>query len=316
MAQASAGKYRVAVLLGGNSSEREVSLRSGAAVAAAMRKGGHTVETIDPALTPLAAVDWKRFDVCFLALHGGEGEDGRIQQWLEDRGVAYTGSGPAASRAGMSKSTAKELFRRHSVPTPDFFLVDETEDLDATSRKVTQFGLPVILKPDHEGSSIGVGLVRNLADLPARLAESRRYDPLVVIERFIVGRELTVAVLDRQSLPVVEIVGKPDVFDYQSKYANDEIECRFDLDLPPMKVQEVQQVAVGAMAATGATGLARVDVMLDAQGRPWALEVNTVPGMTDHSVAPKAAAATGMDLSALCDWILSDALRRHGQCRP
>jgi len=302
---------RVALLAGGDSAEREISLLSGRQVTAALRAAGHTVETLDPAAADLAATDWRRFDVCFLALHGGSGEDGRVQQWLADRGVPYTGSGPAASRAAMSKSAAKTLFCAADVRTPPSLLVGPSDDPEGLAQAAAEIGFPLVVKPDGQGSSFGLGVAAGADELPARVAEARRYDPVVLVERFIAGREMTVAVLGRQPLPALEIVGHGAVFDYQSKYDSPAIECRPLGDLPPMTNEELQRTAVGAAAALGTAGLVRVDLILDPTGAAWVLEVNTLPGMTDHSLAPQAAALAGMDLPALCDWMLCDALARH-----
>jgi D-alanine-D-alanine ligase len=282
--------YRVAVLAGGESAEREVSLASGARVTAALRAAGHRPETIDPARTAPADVDWSRFDGCFLALHGGAGEDGRIQRWLARRGIPFTGSGSAASRAAMSKSTAKERFRRDVV------------------RRVARLGFPVVIKPDAEGSSLGVGIARCEAELAERVAESGRFGRLVIVERKISGREFTVSLLGRKALPPLEIIAHEEIFDYDSKYVGTLTEYHFNTARSPIKAQELQRIAAAAAAALGTSGLARVDMMVDGNDRPWILEVNTAPGMTDHSLAPKAAAQAGLDITALCDWMLREGL--------
>jgi D-alanine-D-alanine ligase len=300
--------YRVAVLAGGESAEREVSLASGARVTAALRAAGHRPETIDPARTAPADVDWSRFDGCFLALHGGAGEDGRIQRWLARRGIPFTGSGSAASRAAMSKSTAKERFRRVGVPTPDWVLLDASEPTRDVVRRVARLGFPVVIKPDAEGSSLGVGIARCEAELAERVAESGRFGRLVIVERKISGREFTVSLLGRKALPPLEIIAHEEIFDYDSKYVGTLTEYHFNTARSPIKAQELQRIAAAAAAALGTSGLARVDMMVDGNDRPWILEVNTAPGMTDHSLAPKAAAQAGLDITALCDWMLREGL--------
>jgi len=299
---------RVAVLAGGDSAEREVSLASGARVAEGLRAAGHRVRSIDPAQTDLAGVDWGLFDACFLALHGGAGEDGRVQEQLERRHVPYTGSGPAASRAAMSKSAAKAIFRQRGVPTPESVLLEQEDGPEQVLGKVAGLGFPLVIKPDAQGSSLGVAIVRDAGQLPGRVAESRRYDPRLIAERFIAGREFTVAVLGREPMPLLEIAGFSGIFDYRSKYTSTSIEYHFQTGLPPIKVEELQQTAVRAAAALGTAGLVRVDLMLDEHLRPWVLEVNTLPGMTGHSLAPLAAARAGMDLPALCDRLLRESL--------
>lgn len=301
---------RVAVLAGGDSAEREVSLQSGSQVAAALKSAGHCVETIDPAAADFQRLDLAdRFDVCFLALHGGAGEDGRIQRWLESRRIPYTGSGPQASLSAMFKSAAKTLFRRAGVPTPEYLLIQPQHSAESIRCRVAALGYPVVIKPDSQGSSLGVGLARDADELLDRVAESRRYDQWVMAERFVAGREMTVSVLGRRALPLLEVVGHEEIFDFGSKYTSTVMECRFHTGLSPMKVEEVQQTAVAAAEALRTAGLVRVDVRLDAELCPWVLEVNTLPGMTDHSLAPKAAEQAGLDLSALCDWMLRDAMR-------
>jgi D-alanine-D-alanine ligase len=307
----SSGPLRVVVLAGGDSAERDVSLSSGAQVAAALTAAGHAVERVDPAETDLDDLDWRRFDACFLALHGGAGEDGRVQQWLEDRRVPYTGSGPAASRAAMSKSAAKELLCRAGVPTPEYAVIDAGDAAGEAARKVAAIGLPVVIKPDSQGSSFGLGIARHENDLADCVARSRRYGPLVLAERFVAGRELTVSVLDRKALPVLEIVGGAEVFDFDSKYASQAIEYRFQTGLPPMKLREIEETAVAAAEAIGTRGLVRIDLRLDATLAPWVLELNTLPGMTDHSLAPLAAAEAGIDMPALCDWMVRRAAGRR-----
>lgn len=309
MDRMSTAPLSVAVLAGGASSEREVSLVSGARVAGALKTAGHRIEMIDPAETELDAVDWSRFDGCFLALHGGPGEDGRVQRWLEDHAVAYTGSGPAASHAAMSKSISKELFRRHGVPTPDYALLRPSDGTEEILHKVRRLGWPVVIKPEGQGSSLGVDLARTAADLAERVARSRRFDPWTMAEHYISGRELTVSVLDRRPLPVLEVVGYEEIFDYASKYTSTVTQYRFDTGLPPIKIEEIRRCAVSAAAALETTGLVRVDLLLDEQQQPWVLEVNTLPGMTDQSMAPRAAAEAGLDLPALCNWMISKAVQ-------
>jgi len=304
---------RVALFAGGDSAEREVSLRSGVEVAAALRAAGHTVAFIDPAEADLARLDLKnRCDVCFLALHGGAGEDGRIQQWLEDRRIPYTGSGPLASLAAMSKSLSKIVFRRHGVPTPPYVVIKPHDPPERVAQRVSPLGFPVVVKPDGQGSSLGVGIARCVEELADRLAQGRRYDDWVLAEQYIGGREFTVSVLGRKALPPLEVVGHEEIFDYGSKYASTIIEYRFQTGLGPMKVQELSDTAVAAARALATSGLVRVDVRLDTNLCPWVLEVNTLPGMTDHSLAPKAAAQAGLDMPALCDWMLRDALGVSG----
>ena len=303
----------IILLCGGDSSEREISLRSGAQVAVALKEAGHSVETVDPADIDLKAIDWPAFDACFLALHGGAGEDGRVQQWLADRDIVFTGSDSAASRLAMSKSAAKEAFAAAGVPTPPYVALLAGDSRRVTDGKVARLGFPVIVKPDGQGSSLGVSVAHDGDQLQAGVTLARQFEPLVLAERFIVGREMTVAVMGRRPLPVLEVVGRDEVFDYQSKYNSPQTEYRFETGLRPMKTEEIQRTAVAATEALGAAGLVRVDLMVDAAEQPWVLEVNTLPGMTARSMAPRAAAEAGLSMTALCDWMVRDALTRRAQ---
>ncbi len=310
MDRKSSGPWRVALLCGGRSPERQVSLASGRQVASALRAGGHRVRCFDPVSDSLETIPWHRFDVCFLALHGGAGEDGRVQGYLAGRGVAFTGSGPAASRRAMHKAEAKRRFRGCGVPTPEGVLLRPDEPLRGLLRRTARLGLPLIVKPNAQGSSLGISLVHSRDQLPAALAEARRFDRLVLAEQHIAGRELTVAVLGRRPLPVLEVSGHGAVFDYHAKYSSPGTKYGFADDLEPMKLQEVQQAALKAAEALGTEGLVRVDLMLDQHQRSWVLELNTLPGMTETSLVPKAAARAGWTLAELCDWMLQDALAR------
>lgn len=295
---------RVALLLGGDSAEREISLASGAGVAAALQKAGHLVVAIDPASHELPSIDWQSFDVCFIALHGGAGEDGRVQRQLEQLGVPYTGSGPAASELAMSKSASKERFLQAGVPTPAYQMFSTNDSPLRIANIVAALGYPAIIKPESQGSSLGVSCVQSVSQLEDALAECAQYDRFGLAERFIRGREFTVAVLDRQALPVLEIISPQGLFTYESKYQSQRTEYRFDCELPPGLDAYMQDTAVAAAAALGTAGLVRVDLMLDTADQPWVLEVNTVPGMTERSLAPKAAARAGIDMTSLCDQLV------------
>ena len=301
-------KLRIAVLAGGDSAERAISLNSGICVATALESAGHAVELLDPADIDLASVAWCQFDACFIALHGGAGEDGRIQRRLELLTVPYTGSGPNACRLAMSKSAAKERFLQAGVPTPPYVLFHATEPTQLVGVKLAPLSYPLVVKPDSQGSSLGLVRVDEASQLGAALSESRRYDPFVVAEPCIRGREFTVALLGRRPLPLLEIIAPGGLFDYEAKYASVTTQYRFDTGLPEEKIAELQSVAVAAAACLNTSGLVRVDLMLDMQGRPWVLEVNTVPGLTSHSLAPKAAAEAGLDFAELCNWMIQDCL--------
>ena len=299
---------RVAVLAGGESAERAISLKSGEHVAAALNQLGHIATLLDPSDTDLACVPWCQFDVCFMALHGGAGEDGRLQRRLQLLTVPFTGSNPNACRLAMSKSASKERFVQAAVPTAPYVLFHASDPTQLVAAKVASLGYPLVIKPDSQGSSLGVVRVNEAAELGAALQESRRYDSYSIAEPWICGREFTVALLGRQALPLLEIVAPGGLFDYEAKYASVTTQVSFETGLCPEKVVELQAVAVEAAASLDTAGLVRVDLMMDAQGLPWVLELNAVPGMSEHSLAPRAAAAAGIGFAELCDWMIQDCL--------
>jgi D-alanine-D-alanine ligase len=306
-------RLRLAVLAGGDSPEREVSLASGAAVSAALEARGHDVVVYDPAEIELDRIPWFTFDACFLALHGGAGEDGRVQQRLARLGVDFTGSDARACRLAMSKSAAKERFHTGFVNTPDYCLIHASESLCTAGLKADSLGYPLVVKPDSQGSSLGVSIVHRPEELAEALAKAWALDPFAIAEQFVAGRELTVALLDRRTLPVLEIVTPRGFFDYEAKYSAADTLEQFPADLSPETLAEIEGAALRAAMALGTRGLARVDLILDSAGRPWVLEVNTTPGMTDHSLAPKAARLAGIDMPELCDRMARATLPVPGQ---
>jgi D-alanine-D-alanine ligase len=302
---------RVAVLAGGDSSERQISIVSGWQVVSALEAAGHEPTWFDPAETDLESIGWNQYDACFIALHGGAGEDGRIQRQLERIGIPYTGSGPAASWLAMSKSAGKERFLQAGVPTPEYTLVHSSEHARESAARADKIGYPLVVKPDSQGSSLGVGIADCPRRLGERLAESFALDPYAVIERLLRGREFTVAVLDRRPLPVLEIIAAENVFSFDAKYSSPATEYRFDSGLAPDVETIISRTAVDAAAALGTRGLVRVDLILDEVNQPWVLEVNTVPGLTGRSLAPQAAARAGITMPALCTWMVHDCLTRE-----
>ncbi len=307
MYDVTAGVRRVAVLAGGDSAERNVSLASGRAVTWALNAAGYLAEMIDPAAIGLYQIDWSRFEACFIALHGGAGEDGRVQAELESLGVPYTGSGPAASERAMSKSATKERFIAAGVPTAEYYVIDGDDGLSAALAWAEAIGFPLVVKPDREGSSIGVGYAADAAQLGACVAEARQFDSVALAERWIDGREFTVAVLGREPLPTLEIVTPRGLFDYEAKYESALTEYRFEHGLSTTVAQRLTDIAVAAAESVDTSGLVRIDLMFDRYSQPWVLEVNTVPGLTDHSLAPKAAAQAGLTMADLCRWMIEDA---------
>jgi D-alanine-D-alanine ligase len=300
--------WRIAVLSGGNSAEREISLESGSNVAAALRRAGHAVQLIDPASTELLAIDWAQFDVAFIALHGAFGEDGGIQELLDGVGLPYTGSRAAASRLAFHKSDAKERFLLAEVPTPSSTLI-RADTSEPMRRKVAErLGYPLVVKPNAQGSSLGVSLVQSAEQLPAALELAFRYGPEVLLETALLGEEWTVPVLGRQILPPIRISTRRAFFDFQAKYLDDETEFAFAVATPTPTLRAIEDAASRAVKALGTSGIARVDVRLDLQGCPFVLEVNTIPGMTSHSLVPKSAARLGWNLTDLCEQAVRQAL--------
>lgn len=297
---------RIAVLLGGTSAERAVSLISGDAVATALAGRGHKVTRVDPADQPLDKVDWSQIDVAFFALHGTFGEDGTAQAILEDLGVVFTGSDSHASRLAFSKSAAKERFALQGVATPDYLLIHETDSLAHIQATAQSLGYPLVCKPDAQGSSIGVSIVRDELQLADAVAACFEHQNFGLLETAITGPEWTVGVIDSEPLPPICIGTSRVFYDYNAKYNDDNTQYGFDA--PDELKSRLQDIAVAACQALGTSGVARVDIMLDEIEQPWVLEVNTIPGMTGHSLIPKAAARIGMDMGHLCDLIIARSL--------
>ena len=300
--------WRLAVLAGGDSAEREISLRSGAAVAEALAEAGHEAIAVDPAGRDLADIDWSAIDACFIALHGGAGEDGRVQAQLDRLGVPYTGSGPAACQLAMSKSASKERFVECRVPTPRWDVVETDVAIASARARVERLGYPLVIKPDAQGSSLGVSIVDGPEGIAGAIATAGRFDTLAIAEPQVLGREFTIAVFDERALPIVEIVTPEPVFSYEAKYASSLTEYRFDFELDTRKRVELLHAAVAATQALGTRGLARVDIMIGHDGRVWVLEVNTVPGMTPRSLAPLAAQRAGLPMAMLCEELVRQCL--------
>lgn len=293
----------ITVLLGGPSAEREVSLRTGAAVAKALRSLGHTVHEVDPVPGNLALPAGT--EVVFLALHGTYGEDGLVQRELDVLGVPYTGCDAVASRISFDKVLTKLACFRDGVPTAKFAVLHSDKSTWPAS-----LSLPAIIKPVRQGSSVGLQFLDTKEQFPAGLAASLQHDTEALMEERIVGRETTVAILDGVALPVVEIRPKQGTYDYQNKYTAGATEYFCPADFAPEVTAAIQKAALGAFKAVGARDYARVDVMVRGDGSPVVLEVNTLPGMTETSLLPKAAAAHGLSYAALCQRMVDLALKR------
>jgi D-alanine-D-alanine ligase len=309
---------RIVVLLGGDSAEREISLKSGEAVLKTLTGSGWVTASLDPAERSVAEFDWCAGDVAFIALHGRFGEDGAVQQILSDQGVPYTGSGPEASRMAFSKSSSKLEFLRQEIPTPPYVTIHHSNSRTRVRRMAEAVRYPLVIKPDQQGSSIGVSIVTTPDQLDAAVAKAFEFGSLAVIEQAVMGPEWTVGFLGGEALPPI-CVGTPRTFfDYEAKYSDDATTYDFEGALTATQRRRLIQVSRGACFALQVTGISRVDVRFDADGDPWVLEVNTVPGFTDHSLVPKAAEKAGMSFAELCERAIHDAVERnrHRQILP
>ncbi len=337
---------KIAVLFGGTSEERDVSIASGAAVVEALRDGGHEVVAVDTAQGVLGAAQEEQLlvggvaplppgrdqldmlrtgdptaltrapqlsdvDVIFLALHGGTGEGGTLQALLDLVGLPYTGSGMLGSAVAMDKDIAKRLFRFGGVPTPDWFMAPAPPSALVPDDVEEQIGWPAVVKPSKQGSTVGLSVVKKPADLQAALDLAFDHDDEVMIERFVPGRELTVPIVGADALPVGEIISRNEIFDYEAKYQPGMAEEIFPADIPDHVTAEAQRLAFHAHRLLKLRGFSRVDFRLDADGALWCLEVNTLPGMTGASLVPKAARAAGIPFSQLCERICTLAIEEH-----
>ena len=332
---------RIAVLFGGSSEERDVSIASAAQIIPALRSLGHEVIAIDTATgrlppaqeqrmlmsavateppssaqlarlegTALAlaseAEDIRGVDVVFLALHGGAGEDGRVQAVLDLAGLAYTGSNHIASATAMDKDLSKRLFRASGVPTADWLMAPASAEEIAH-----KLGWPVVVKPNKQGSTVGLSIVRAAAQLSAAIELARRHDDEVMIERFVPGRELTVGILDGEALPVGEIISKGEIFDYEAKYQKGAAREIFPADLAADATREIQRLALAAHHALKLGTYSRIDFRMDPEGRFWCLEANSLPGMTANSLLPQAARVVGISFAQLCERICRAAQHKR-----
>jgi len=334
---------RITVLMGGTSAERDVSLASGLRIADGLRQKGHEVVTLDTARGTLSLKDEKSLlakgnvvkreppsqeelarmaadtlpqmtralpslkeaDVVFLGLHGGYGEDGTIQALLDMAGIRYTGSGHLASALAMDKDLSKHLFRRAGVQTANWVMARRGETLED---QIGKLGLPIVVKPSKQGSTVGLSIVKRREDLNAAIAEAFRYDDEVMLEQFVAGREMTVGILGNEALPVGEIIPKHEIYDYECKYTPGMAEEVFPAQIPSDRTREAQDLARRAFQALKLRGYARIDFRMTEDGSFFCLEANTLPGMTNTSLIPQAAAAAGISFPDLCERIAILAL--------
>lgn len=317
----------VVVLMGGISPEREISLRSGNAVARALKEAGFNVTCIDVKDEKIEELDHMDIDVAFIALHGYFGEDGGVQQLLESKGILYTGSGINASRLAMDKLATKKCFIDAGLKTPDYITVTEFQELQEIQQEISKLGLPVVLKPTRNGSSIGISIIKNINDLQIGLEKAFEFGYELLVEKYIKGRELTVGILDDKALPIIEIKPAVEFFNYEAKYKDDRtkyIIVEKTLSerkntvgdsshtvgfLSPAMYHNAQELAINAQKVLGCKGFSRVDMLLDDRDNLYLLEINTIPGFTEKSLLPKAAKAAGMSFTSLCGIIVDLAFQ-------
>lgn len=300
---------KVAVLMGGVSAEREISLRSGQAVLTALQNVGIDAVGLDIQSDAVAQLQACAPDRVFIALHGRGGEDGTMQGLLDLMGLPYTGSRVLGSALGMDKFRCKQIWQAQGLPVPPGQLLNAASDFSAVA---AQLGLPLMVKPVNEGSSVGMSRVESAAELAEAWQVAAKYDAAVLAERYIQGGEYTVSILDDRALPVIKLETPRAFYDYQAKYQDNQTRYLCPCGLPAAQEQAMQALALEAFRAMAASGWGRVDIMLDDDGAPWLLEVNTVPGMTDHSLVPMAAKAAGIEFSELVLAILDTSLLPSG----
>lgn len=297
----------VAVLMGGISSEREVSMRSGRAVSEALKKAGYKVSDVIVNDREIPELDNIETDVAFIALHGAFGEDGRVQELLETRRIPYTGSGVSSSRLAMDKAESKKVFNIYNLLTPDYFVVYRDTNVKG---EIEFLGLPLVVKPATDGSSVGITIIENIRALEVGLDCASKYSNKVIIERYIKGRELTIGILDDKPLPIVEIKPASYFYDYHSKYKDNNTRYITSVELSPTIYKDIQSLALQAHLALGCRDLSRVDIILGNDGKAYLLEVNTIPGFTERSLLPMAAKAAGIGFVQLCDMLINMAWAR------
>ena len=302
-------KLDITLLCGGISAEREVSLLTGTQIAEALRTVGHRVWQSDISPTDLSALDRRPCDLIFPALHGLFGEDGQLQQILEERGIPFVGSGSAASRLGMDKAATKSCLLEHDVPTPNWQVVYPHKFKESWT-PATGIGYPCVIKPINEGSSVGCRICTTLEQARGHLAATLPKHGAMLVERFIEGFELTVGILDGRTLPTIWIKPAAAFYDYEAKYTREDTQYVFDIPLPANVLAEVSRIAEATHRHIGCRHLSRVDVMVDKRTQEaFVLEINTMPGFTSHSLVPKAAAKAGINFTELCDRLARMALR-------
>jgi len=301
---------KVAVLMGGPSAEREISLKSGAAILTALRESNVHAEAIDVSVDVFEKLQSGKYQRAFIALHGPLGEDGCIQGGLEVIGMPYSGSGVMASSICMNKLMTKQIWQGCGIPTPKYRILGDSVDEDEL---IAELGLPMIFKPVSQGSSIGMTKVSSKAEIASAWVSARQFEESVIAEQWIEGGEYTIAILDGCALPVIRLETPHTFYDYDAKYQSSDTQYHCPCGLTAALEKQIQALAVEAFDVTDASGWGRVDVMLDQHDRPWFLEVNTVPGMTDHSLVPMAAKAKNISFNELIIKILQTSFKEDSE---
>lgn len=299
-------KKKIGVMMGGLSREREISLRTGKAILRALTEKGYPASPIDVGQEIAETLIKEKIEIAFIALHGRYGEDGTVQGMLELMGIPYTGSGVLASALALHKIMAKKFFLCENIPTPTYKVFQRGE-IDKNPLRALSLPLPVVVKPAREGSTIGVSIVRNEEELVPALKEAGKYDDEILLEEFMKGKEITVGILEDIPLPIIEIVPKSGFYDYHSKYTKGETEYIIPARIPREKYLYAQEISLKAFHVLGCSGCARVDLMTDEDGNPFVIDVNTMPGMTETSLIPKAASYAGITFEDLVERILLGA---------
>lgn len=304
-------KPRVVVLAGGTSPERDVSLDGGRAVERALKERGIETAWLDPAEESVTDFGWQAGDVAFLVLHGEFGEDGQVQSLLESRNIPYTGSDALASKTAFSKSATKERLQLAHVPTPDSVIISQGDSWESLEQRAKSLGYPLVVKPDAQGSSLGVTVVSQESELQAAVERCFALGHFGLLEKFIAGSEWTVGLWNDQPLPPICIETPRGFYDYAAKYTDEETRYHFESELATTDLERLKRIAVRVGQAVGTMGIARVDFRLNANWQPWVLEINTIPGMTDHSLIPKAAERIGIEFPELCEKIVKETAAQH-----
>jgi D-alanine-D-alanine ligase len=310
------GKLKVAVLMGGIGEERDISIQSGNCVTQALKEAGLDVVTCDIGPDNLNILDDTSIDVFFIALHGKFGEDGQLQQIMKKKSLCYTGSGPTASRLAFDKLAAKECFVKAGIITPKVIRFDSRAKTDVLEQQLLQIGKKFVIKPVRQGSAIGVSISDDPGLAIAAACDCERKFGDCMIEEYIAGREITVGILQNQTLPIIEIRSKAGFYDFQAKYIDDRTEFLFDTIDDPKLSAKIEAAALDCFNALGCRHLARIDFILGSDQTPYVLEANTIPGLTTHSLIPKAAAKVGLSMSRLCMKIIEAAYSSFEKCWP